>query len=82
MCIYTPIYAYTEDPQFILITEKIGKCGYIFEFLPDCNIICATLLNKPGTLGAKIKLFDNNNLVNIANIPDVYVGEAGERPHN
>lgn len=70
-----PMLVYALEQRYEL--EEIGRCGYIFEFLPDGNLICATRMKKSGELGAEVRLLDlkSGNLIKLADIPDVYVGE-------
>ncbi len=77
--IYTPIYAHNEY-KYELELERINRCGYIFEFLPDGSIICVTRYNKVGMLGAEVRLLDtkSNKLIKLADVADVYVGDNDE----
>ncbi len=70
---FMPVYA--QDMKVEL--EKIGVCGYIFEFLPDGNMICATRIK------GEVRLLDinNNKLTTLITIDDVYVGEKGEHSY-
>jgi glucose/arabinose dehydrogenase len=76
--IFTP--AFSQNNELGYEVEKIATCGYIFEFLPDGNIICAKRFNELGTLGADVNVLDlkNNKLIKVATINDVYISEKGE----
>ena len=81
--IYIPIYAQNEYKEYKYELERVNRCGYIFEFLPDGNIICTTRYNKAGMPGAEVRLLDikSNKLIKLADVTDVYVGDEGETPH-
>lgn len=68
--------SYAQDLELKYKLEKVGRCGFIFEFLPDGNIICATRVGE-------IRLLDINDdrLTTLAKIDDVYIGEQGEHPY-
>lgn len=63
-------------PKSLNTNWRVGKCGFIFEFLLDGDIICAILRD------GQIRLLDkeNSELITLIKINDAYIGEQGEGP--
>ncbi len=69
-----------EQLDYNVRTEEIGGCGYIFEFMPDGNIICSTR-GVNDKANAEIRIYDiqNKSLKKIYEV-NVYIGkESYER---
>ncbi len=75
------VYA-QEELDYKVSTEEIGECGYIFEFMPDGNIICATLRNEKTSIAeVRVLNMQSKSFKKIYEVK-VYIGkEEGEPPH-
>ncbi len=64
-----------EQLDYKVRTEEIGVCGYIFEFMPNGNIICATRgVNDKAEAEIRILDIQNKSLKKISEV-NVYIGK-------
>ncbi len=74
------VYA-QEQLDYKVSTEEIGACGYIFEFMPDGNIICAILFNEKSMADVRVLNMQSKSFKKIYEVK-VYIGkEEGERSY-
>ena len=78
---HNSVYA-QEQLDYKVSTEEIGTCGYIFEFMPDGNIICATLRDSKTSIAeVRVLNMQSKSFKKIYEVK-VYIGkEEGEPPH-
>lgn len=64
-----------QEQDYNVRTEEIGVCSYIFEFMPDGNIICATRgVNDKAKAEIRILDIQNKSLKKIYEV-NVYIGK-------
>jgi hypothetical protein len=78
---HNSVYA-QEQLDYKVSTEEIGTCGALFEFMPDGNIICATIRNdKTSIAEVRVLNMQSKSFKKIYEVK-VYIGkEEGETPH-